>query len=83
MIEEIKKFVRANYPESAFYVVVKFNSEYNDNTYDNSVVSLAVYDTGKEELLPLKACTDKITELLSGIHSSETSEPREEMVVIL
>lgn len=83
MTDEIKTFVKAHYPATAFYAVVKFDSEYNDETYDNRVQCLAVYDTNKEEVLPLKACTDKIMELLSGISCGDSMEEREDLVVIL
>ena len=83
MTEEIKQFVKNNYPSTAFYAVVRFNSEYNDETYDNRVESLAVYDQNKEEILPKKACTEKIAALLRDIPCSNTEEEREDLVVII
>lgn len=83
MTENIKKFVSENYPATAFYAVVKFDSEYNDETYNNRVKCLMVYDKNKDELLPKKACTEAIHDLLGEISVNETSEEKEEMVVIL
>jgi len=83
MTKEIKQFVKENYPDSAFYAIVRFNSEYNDCTYDNSVQSLMVFDRNKEELLPKKACTEKIMEILSNVECSETNEEKDDLAIIL
>jgi hypothetical protein len=83
MIEEIKAFVKANYPPTAFYAIVRFNSEYNDETYNNRPQSLMVFDNKKEEILPKKACTQKIIDLLSEIPSDSTYEEREDLTIIL
>ncbi len=84
MTEEIKAFVKKHYPDTAFYAVVRFDSEYNDSTYDNSVSCLMVFDVSKEELLPKKACTSEIMELLKGFESGgETCEPKEDLTIIL
>lgn len=83
MIDEIKAFVKEHYPSTAFYAIVRFNSEYNDCTYDNHPQSLMVFDNKKEEILPKKACTQKIADLLSEIPCDETNEEREDLTVII
>lgn len=83
MTEEIRAFVKQYYPASAFYAVVRFNSEYNDETYNNHPQSLMVFDNQKEEILPKKACTQKILELLAEIPSNETNDSVDDLTVII
>ncbi len=47
-------YVTQYYPKTACSLVVSYNSEYNDNTYDFSVQYVGVYDENGNELLPLK-----------------------------
>lgn len=51
---KIREYIQQYYPEGASSVLVSYNSEYNDNTYDVSVQYVAVYDKDQNELLPLK-----------------------------
>jgi len=47
-------FARKYYPSNATTMVLVVHSEYNDNTYDNSIKYVVVYDKDCNELPPLK-----------------------------
>lgn len=48
------EFARKYYPSNATTMVLVVHSEYNDNTYDNSIKYVLVYDKDCNELPPLK-----------------------------
>lgn len=50
-----RDFVKKYYPVSAVLAEVIVDSEYNDNTYDNQVQMVVVYDGNGDELVPNKS----------------------------
>ena len=51
-LSSLKDFVAKHYPEGAFRVEIEPHSEYNDQTYDNYLQYIAVYDKDGNELHP-------------------------------
>lgn len=47
-------FARKYYPKEATSLLLVINSEYNDNTYDNRLTCVIVYNKDGNELLPLR-----------------------------
>lgn len=76
-----RQFVKKYYPESAYLVTMQFDSQYNDEGYDNRVNYLLVEDNEGNELLPNKAtareCRDNWDNLA---HKSTSEEPLEDIV---
>ena len=60
-------FAKKYYPSNATTMVLALDSEYNDNTYENTIKYVVVYDVDGNELPPLKAtakqCRDGWIEL--------------------
>lgn len=50
-----RNFAKTYYPSSAALVEVIVDSEYNDNTYDNEIQMVVVYDGNGDELVPNKS----------------------------
>lgn len=49
-----REFAKKYYPNNANKMVIVINSEYNDNSYDNSFSYILVYDKDGNELVPNK-----------------------------
>jgi hypothetical protein len=52
--EVYRRFAKSYYPNTAHTMLLAINSEYNDNTYDNSVKYVVVYDKEGNEIPPNK-----------------------------
>lgn len=82
-----RDFAKRYYPSNATTMVLALHSEYNDNTYDNNIKYVVVFDVDGNELPPLKAtakqCRDGWSELdipgTSNICGYSAHESREEM----
>jgi hypothetical protein len=82
-----RDFAKKYYPSNATTMVLALDSEYNDNTYENTIKYVVVYDVDGNELPPLKAtakqCRDGWSELYipgtSNITGWGPHESREEM----
>jgi len=80
-------FAKKYYPSNATTMVLALDSEYNDNTYENTIKYVVVYDVDGNELPPLKAtakqCRDGWIELnipgTSFIHGWGPHESHDEM----
>jgi hypothetical protein len=80
---EYRQFVRANYPGNAALVQFHINSEYNDNTYDNTVQYVEVRDANGSIVNPIDtAAAVKAMRNLSCPIEYETQEQVDEPVVI-
>lgn len=84
------KFARKYYPSEATSMVLAINSEYNDNTYNNSLAYVVVYDKNGNELVPLKEtakeCRQNWYDLpIPGVIDSynETGEKMDDVVISL
>jgi hypothetical protein len=67
------KFVKQYYPTSASIIEVVVDSEYNDESYDNTLKYVVVYDKNGDELVPLKESREKCREALSNIYLDESN----------
>ena len=86
-------FAKKYYPPEATTMVMVVNSEYNDNTYDNELSYILVYDKDRNELTPIKSKANEcrgnwytlpIPNTTSGGYgSAESSDPLEEVVIPL
>jgi hypothetical protein len=82
-----RDFAKRYYPSNATTMVLALDSEYNDNTYENNIKYVVVYDVDGNELPPLKAtakqCRDGWIELnipgTSNICGYSPNESRDEM----
>ena len=80
-------FAKKYYPSNATTMVLALDSEYNDNTYENTIKYVVVYDVDGNELPPLKAtakqCRDGWIELnipgTSNIDGYSPNESHDEM----
>jgi len=78
-----RDFVKKYYPASASYALVNIDSEYNDNTYDNSISYVAVFDENGDEILPLKATADEARRQWRSLPCpTESLEPVEDKIVV-
>lgn len=80
-------FAKKYYPPEATSLVMCINSEYNDNTYDNNLAYIIVYDKNGNELPPLKTtakeCREKWFDLpVPGMSKYGSSEEPVENVSI-
>ena len=84
-------FAKKYYPLEATSLVLVVNSEYNDNTYDNRLSYVIVYNKDGNELPPLKAtakeCRQQWFELpIPGFRKyggGESDEPLDDIVIPL
>jgi hypothetical protein len=80
-------FAKKYYPSNATTMVLALHSEYNDNTYENTIKYAVVYDVDGNELPPLKAtakqCRDEWIQLnipgTSNICGYSPNESHDEM----
>lgn len=83
-------FARKYYPKEATSLVLVINSEYNDNTYDNRLSYVIVYNKDGNELPPLKEtakeCRQKWFELAfpgMGKYGYESQDQIDDIVIPL
>jgi hypothetical protein len=82
-----RNFVKKYYDGSAVLVEVVVHSEFNDNTYDNDVRMVVVYDAFGDEVVPrkdtAKQCRAEMVSLRlgGGPESYESREPAESFFV--
>jgi hypothetical protein len=83
-------FARKYYPKEAASLVLVINSEYNDNTYDNRLSYVIVYNKDGNELPPLKEtakeCRQKWFELAipgMGKYGYESQDQIDDIVIPL
>lgn len=80
-----RDFVRTYYPHNAALAEVMVDSEYNDNTYDNQIQMLVVYDETGDELVPNKdtarKCREEMRMLGMPGGKYDSSEPEESFFV--
>jgi hypothetical protein len=80
-----RDFVRTYYPHNAALAEVMVDSEYNDNTYDNQIQMLVVYDENGDELVPNKDTARKCREEMRMLGMPggryDSSEPEESFFV--
>ena len=81
-------FIKKHYPSTAQSIRFVINSEYNDNTYDNTLKYIVVYNKNGDELLPNKAtateCRNKWWELeYPGSNNYESNDVIEDIILPL
>lgn len=86
-------FAKKYYPPEATIMVMVVNSEYNDNTYNNEISYILVYDKDRNELTPIKSKAKECREnwytlpipntTSDGYGGVESSDPLEEVVIPL
>lgn len=84
------EYAQKYYPNNAYVVLVKYRSEYNDNTYDNSIKYIVVYDTNGEEVTPIKSTAseareqwDSLPVCPTGKCYLETELPMDDLIIYL
>lgn len=84
------EFARKYYPKEATSLVIGVSSEYNDNTYDNRLSYIVVYNKDGNELPPLKEtakeCRQSWFDLSipgMGSYGYESPEPVDDIVIPL
>ena len=82
--DQFRKFVKTYYPKEAALTEVILSSEYNDNTYDNRIQMVVVYNGAGDELTPNKdvarECRSQMRNLeMDGNYS--TNDPMESFFV--
>ena len=83
-------FARQYYPGTATSMVMVMNSEYNDQSYENSLQYILVYDKNGDELLPYKDlaknCRSAWMDLpIPGVdkYNNESNEQLDDIVIPL
>ena len=78
-------YFKTYYPPSAFSALVSYHSEYNDNTYDNTVAYVAIYDEKGDELLPIKGKGKAARAEWSNMfnNTEDSNEPLEDRVILI
>jgi hypothetical protein len=69
-----RDFAKRYYPSNATTLVLALDSEYNDNTYNNTIKYVVVYDVDGNELPPLKATAKQCRDGWSKLDIPGTSE---------
>jgi hypothetical protein len=59
LILDIRAWVNQYYPESAYSVLIMFNSEYDDCWYETSLKCILVFDKDGNELVPNKGMSER------------------------
>lgn len=73
-----QEYVHKYFPPKAVAVAVVTQSEYNDETYDNRMAQIVVYDAQQNELAPLKATAKEARQVMFSMplpFESQTDQP--------
>jgi hypothetical protein len=79
-----REFVKRYYPANADLIEVIVHSEYNDNTYDNGVQMVVVYDSNGDEITPNKKTASECRQNMASIgigNNYSTNEPIESFFI--
>lgn len=82
---EYQSYAKKYFPPEAAILVIGVRSEYNDNTYDNTVAYVQVLNAEGREIVPLagKERDARKEDLRLPFDQYETNEPIEDVVIQL
>lgn len=82
-------FAKQYYPANAHSMLIVYRSEYNDETYNNSLKYIVVYDENGNELPPIKNTARRCRAewenlpMVSNNSHGQTDEPMDDVIIHL
>ena len=81
-----RSYAKTYFPDTVAYFIVSFDSEYDDEGYENKIQYVIAYDENDEEVAPLKqsatAARQKWSSLPTVIENRTTTQVRDVVVRI-